>query len=194
MKQSPLGIKQVSLMVVVTVLLLGGAFFLGQQIMNGRFSQSPRILSKNFFEKLKQSQTIAQAPQNSEPAFKYDFFSLLQEPAPKRELAPIALETNPALLAKKSGKKTDDTKFDPSSLSRYAVQVSSFQRENDAKALAKDLQNKGYRVGIVTQEVPNKGTWYKVCIDGGKKRKKAEAQIAKIEKNTGLKGFVVEAM
>ena len=120
--------------------------------------------------------------QTDEP-YHYDFFTLLEQPVPVRDLPEMELEQNPALRAKQ--------RHSLNKLSgKFAIQVSSFKTASDAQTLVRQLNVQGYHAVVMTETVNGQG-WYRVRIDGGAKREQAETLQANIQKKTGLKGFVV---
>lgn len=121
-------------------------------------------------------------PQIDEP-YHYDFFTLLEQPVPERELTELELEQNPAIKAK--------ARHSLNKISgKYAVQISSFKTASDAQTLVRQLNVQGYHAVIMTDSVDGQG-WYRVRVDGGSKKEQAESLQANIAKKTGLKGFVV---
>lgn len=52
----------------------------------------------------------------------------------------------------------------PLSRGTYTIQVASFPAAQDAENFARRLKEKGYDAYVVTGEVPQKGTWYRVRI------------------------------
>lgn len=194
MKKASVGIRQLFVVVLVSVILVGAVFFIGHQVINGHFSHSPKSFTADLWAKLQTQSEEKVDPTDANIQFHYDFFTVLEQEAPQRELQAFALEPNPALLARRSGRKAPTEESMQKLSSRFSVQVSSFQNRSDAVALSNELKSKGYGVSILEEEIEGKGKWFRVRIHGGDKRKGAEKLIAKIEQNTGLKGFVVEVM
>ncbi|MFA5624217.1 MAG: SPOR domain-containing protein [Bradymonadales bacterium] len=194
MRRQTLGIKQVSLMVFVAILVVGGVFFLGQQLMNGRLQQSPKLLGKSILENLAPTKSLATNSSITKQEFNYEFFSILEQAAPPRDLPVVALETNPTIIARQQAKRQPNVKKEPTKPQRYALQLSSFGQKHDAQAFVNALAEKGYKASVVKATNESKNVQYEVHIEGGNKRKNAELLLAKIEKKTGHKGAIVETM
>ncbi|MBQ9394533.1 MAG: SPOR domain-containing protein [Proteobacteria bacterium] len=121
-------------------------------------------------------------PQIEEP-YHYDFFTLLEQPVPERELTELDLEQNPAIKAK--------ARHSLNKISgKYAIQVSSYKNASDAQTLVRQLNVEGYHAVIMTDSVDGQN-WYRVRVDGGSKKEQAETLQANIAKKTGMKGLVV---
>ena len=72
----------------------------------------------------------------------------------------------------------------------FAVQVFSFQDENRAKAASEKLKKEGYPAYVITQDLEEKGTWYRVRVGGFNSEKEAIELLENLKK--GYKGgFVV---
>ena len=121
-------------------------------------------------------------PQIDEP-YHYEFFTLLEQPVPERELTELDLEQNPAIKAK--------ARHSLNKISgKYAIQISSYKNSSDAQTLVRQLNVQGYHAVVTTDNVGGQ-SWYRVRVDGGSKKEQAETLQANIAKKTGLKGFVV---
>lgn len=187
MKSNRWGLFHIALLVFGTVLVASMAFGVSQFFIKGHVKQK-LVLGVDIQDVLNaRSLKLSVTPENVDEPYHYDFFALLDQPVPVRTLPEIVLEENPGLKTRGMPKRQPEQVLK----GNFAVQVSSFQNPKDAQALAKDLQSQGYTAVVVDESIEGKGKWFRVRIDGGKKRQHAEQMQAKLEKNTGLKGFVV---
>ena len=181
------GLFHIALLVFGAVLLASMAFGVSQFFIKGHVKQklSLGVDIENVLNA--RSLKLALSHENTDEPYHYDFFALLDQPVPIRTLPDIALAENPGLKTRGMPKRQPEQILK----GKFAVQVSSFQNPKDAQTLAKELQTQGYTAVVVDESVEGKGKWFRVRIDGGLKRQHAEQMQAKLEKNTGLKGFVV---
>lgn len=181
------GLFRIALLIFGTVLLASIVFTASQLYIKGHVKQklSLDVDIENVLNA--RSLKLTMPHENVDTAYHYDFFSLLDQPVPVRTLPDIVLEENPGLKTRGMPQRKAKQELK----GKFAVQVSSFQNPTDAYALAKNLQRQGYAAVVVDESIKDKGTWFRVRIDGGKERQHAEHMQAKLEKNTGLKGFVV---
>jgi len=184
MKENRWGVLRVFL-VVIGVVILGSAVFAGTQfVLRGHVDDSIGIDLENALKPQSLKDRTLRAETNE--AYHYDFFTLLEQPVAVRNLEEADLSHSFALRAKSRGIKLNDIKLS----GKFAIQVSSFKNASDAQALVRDLIAQGYLAAVVNETVDGKG-WYRVRIDGGKQREQAEQLQAAIARTTGLKGFIV---
>lgn len=74
--------------------------------------------------------------------------------------------------------------------SRFTVQVGSFQDQAVAEGLMADLSSRGYDAYLTPEQVPGKGTWYRVRMGRFQKREEAEQFSRKVKAEDGVGGFV----
>ncbi len=67
----------------------------------------------------------------------------------------------------------------------FAVQVASLKEKTKADQLNKRLLTLGYKPRIVENNVPGKGKWFRVVVDGFTSRANAQAAAEKISGKTG---------
>ncbi|MCL2325065.1 MAG: SPOR domain-containing protein [Proteobacteria bacterium] len=185
MRMKAWGLLRISLLIIGSVVAVAAVFaitqlFLKGHVANGQLSLDIEGAITPHKTKRRNHETGPAEP------YHYDFFALLDQPAPMRTLPEVSTEQNPALAARAKGVRPGNLKL----TGKYAVQVSSFQSAQEAQNLVRELQAQGYLAVIVNETVDGKG-WYRVRIDGGKQRQQAEQLQATIQKKTGLKGFVV---
>ncbi|ADO71809.1 SPOR domain-containing protein [Stigmatella aurantiaca] len=106
-----------------------------------------------------------------------------QEPTPTRTTAPggglkeaIARVTQPPAEAVKGG--------------AFTLQISAFQSREEADRFAARLRDRGYAPYILSAEVPNKGTWYRVRMGSFPSRDAATRYLADFKRETQLNAFV----
>ena len=77
-----------------------------------------------------------------------------------------ALAQAVARLRGQAGGVADDTGINagPARKGEYTVQVSAFQSSRDARSFAGKLESKGYKPFVVTSDINERGTWYRVRI------------------------------
>jgi len=72
----------------------------------------------------------------------------------------------------------------------FSLQVASLKEKAKANQMSKKLSSLGYTARIVENNIPKKGKWFRVVIDGFTSKVKAQAAADKIADNTGTKGIV----
>lgn len=77
--------------------------------------------------------------------------------------------------------------------SRFAVQVGSFPSSDEASGVQQKWKKKGYSAFVVTGDVPQKGTWYRVRIGRYSSRKEAQAFLEKLKVRERTSGIVVNS-
>ena len=184
MKEGRWGVFRVFL-VVISVVLIGSAIFAGSQfVLRGHADDTIGLDLENALKPQSLKDRTLRTETNE--AYHYDFFTLLEQPVAVRNLEDADLTHSFALRAKSRGIKLNDVKLS----GKYAIQVSSFKNASGAQALVRDLIAQGYLAAVVNETVDGKG-WYRVRIDGGKQREQAEELQGAIARTTGLKGFIV---
>jgi cell division protein FtsN len=72
----------------------------------------------------------------------------------------------------------------------FTLQLSAFQTREEADRFAGRLRDRGYAPYIVTAEVPNKGTWYRVRMGSFPTKDAATRYLADFKRETQLDAFV----
>ncbi|HIE64368.1 MAG: SPOR domain-containing protein [Nitrospira sp.] len=118
----------------------------------------------------------------------------------KKENPPLKIKKEPQkdqkiTTKKKSPRKTKKvmaTTLPPrkSVPGQFAVQVASFSKKNRAEVLAEELREKGYKTYVVSQEIPQKGRWYRVRIGHYADRSEAVRLSNRIKRSEKLDAFV----
>jgi cell division septation protein DedD len=75
----------------------------------------------------------------------------------------------------------------PAAEGQFYVQVVSFREKEKADSLGKRIQTLGYRPRITPTEIPGKGQWHRVTIEGFET--KQAAQMAASDVSTRIKGL-----
>lgn len=99
------------------------------------------------------------------------------------EAAPEEATSEEAPSARKSKEKS-------SSAGRFTVQVSAFQDKAVADALAEDFRRRGHKVHVKHEEIPGRGSWYRVQVGRLDSRDEAASLRARIKQSDGYDGFV----
>ncbi|QRO01853.1 SPOR domain-containing protein [Archangium violaceum] len=72
----------------------------------------------------------------------------------------------------------------------FTLQISAFQNRPEAERFAAKLRDRGYAPYIVSAEVPNKGTWYRVRMGSFPSKDAASRYLADFKRETQLQAFV----
>ncbi|WNG57442.1 SPOR domain-containing protein [Archangium gephyra] len=72
----------------------------------------------------------------------------------------------------------------------FTLQISAFQNRPEADRFAAKLRDRGYAPYIVTAEVPNKGTWYRVRMGSFPSKDAASRYLSDFKRETQLQAFV----
>lgn len=74
---------------------------------------------------------------------------------------------------------------------RFEIQVAAYQESRKAEQMMEKLSPLGFTSRVVMKELPGKGTWFRVIVDGFENREKAKASADHIaEKISGVKCVV----
>jgi cell division septation protein DedD len=125
------------------------------------------------------------------------FLKTLKE---KKENTPLRIQkkqekTPEIAIKKKKPRKTKQvvtktTSSRKSSTKGYAVQVASFPTKNNAEILAGKLRKKGYEAYVVSQQIPQRGRWYRVRIGHYPDRAEAISVSNRIKRSEKFDSFV----
>jgi hypothetical protein len=118
---------------------------------------------------------------------KYGYLNFLRrKPAVSvvRERAPAPAVSNPATSspAATSSKATPGT---------FAIQVSAFKAKSLADKYATKLKRSGIDAFVFAEEVPNEGTWYKVCVGSYDTKLRAIAATEEMKRKVGTDAWVI---
>ncbi|HYO65520.1 MAG TPA: SPOR domain-containing protein [Archangium sp.] len=72
----------------------------------------------------------------------------------------------------------------------FTLQISAFQNRPEAERFAAKLRDRGYAPYIVTAEVPNKGTWYRVRMGSFPSKDAASRYLTDFKRETQFQAFV----
>jgi cell division protein FtsN len=72
----------------------------------------------------------------------------------------------------------------------FTLQISAFQSRAEADRFAAKLRDRGYAPYIITAEVPNKGTWYRVRMGSFPSKDAASRYLTDFKRETQLQAFV----
>jgi SPOR domain len=97
---------------------------------------------------------------------------------------PAAAPTNTAPSTPATASSTTD---------RFAVQVSAFRTKPMADKYAAKLKQKGIDAYVLAGEVPNEGTWFKVCVGSYDTKLRAIAATEDLKQKVGTDVWVVPA-
>jgi DedD protein len=75
----------------------------------------------------------------------------------------------------------------------FTLQLSAFQNRPEAEKFAAKLRDRGYAPFIVSAEVPNKGTWYRVRMGSFPSKEAASRYLTDFKRETQLQAFVAAA-
>ena len=76
----------------------------------------------------------------------------------------------------------------PSKKGQFEVQAAAYQEMKRAEQMARKFASMGFAPRVVVKELPGKGTWYRVIVDGFENRETAQAAADKMaEKVHGLR-------
>jgi len=76
---------------------------------------------------------------------------------------------------------------------RFALQVSAFKNKPMADQYVAKLKSKGIDAYILAGEVPNEGTWFKVCVGSYDSKLRAIAATSDLKQKVGTDVWVVPA-
>ncbi len=72
----------------------------------------------------------------------------------------------------------------------FTLQISAFQTRPEAERFAAKLRDRGYAPYIVSAEVPNKGTWYRVRMGSFPSKDAASRYLSDFKRETQIQAFV----
>jgi cell division septation protein DedD len=88
-------------------------------------------------------------------------------------------------------KKEPKTASVPQSKVRYALQLASYQEREMAEEDVKKMKKQGYAAFIVTSQLPDKGTWYRVRLGSFSNKASAEKLQKELQAKAGVSPIIV---
>lgn len=73
---------------------------------------------------------------------------------------------------------------------KFSIQVASLKEKNNAAQLSKKISTLGFTSRVVENNIPGKGKWFRIVIDGFSSKVSAQAAVEKIAGKTGIHGVV----
>jgi len=74
---------------------------------------------------------------------------------------------------------------------RFTIQISSYPEKTMADDEVKSMKRNGYAAFIVSSDIPDKGTWYRVRLGSFTKKEAAEKLLGEVRAKTGTSPIVV---
>jgi len=75
---------------------------------------------------------------------------------------------------------------------KYTIQISSYQSEQEAKKIAAELYDSGYKLAYYREaEVPGKGVWYRVGIGFFRQKSSAETFAEMLKKQGKIASYLI---
>jgi cell division septation protein DedD len=102
-------------------------------------------------------------------------------------------QKEPASAGKQPVAAKKETKPQPAPQSkiRYALQLASYQEREMADEEVKKMKKQGYAAFVVTSQLPDKGTWYRVRLGSFSNKTSAEKLQKEIHAKVGIMPIVV---
>jgi hypothetical protein len=120
---------------------------------------------------------------------KYGYLSFLH----RKPVATVVTRTPPPQTPKVTPPAPTVTPSNPVPAGKFAIQVSAFRDKPNADRFAAKLKQRGIDAYVFAGEVPNEGTWYKVCVGSYDTKLRAVANIAAMKEKVGTDAWVVQA-
>lgn len=73
---------------------------------------------------------------------------------------------------------------------RYTIQIASYNERGMAEEEVRRMKKRGYAAFIVSSELPEKGTWYRVRVGSFSNRSAAERLLNELKTKEGLSPFI----
>lgn len=110
-----------------------------------------------------------------------------EQRAPVKPSVNVPVEKNPVSNARPPASKADAGDSASIAGRKYLVQVASFKSQHAAKQFSNKIKPLGFKPRVAMVELPQKGKWFRVIIDGFVSRDEAKKAIGVLEKN--IKGL-----
>ncbi len=78
----------------------------------------------------------------------------------------------------------------PAAKTRYSLQIASYPEKEMADEEVKKMKKRGYAAFVVTSDVPDKGTWYRVRLGSFSNKAAAEKLMNELHAKEGLSPFL----
>lgn len=75
---------------------------------------------------------------------------------------------------------------------KFVIQVASLKEKTKATELQKKLSASGFSSRIAENNIPEKGKWFRVIVEGFSNKENAQAALGKISKKTGINSGIVK--
>jgi cell division septation protein DedD len=124
-------------------------------------------------------------------------------PQPRNEATAATASPGSEVKKQQAEKKTSETDGDEieakikeaepaaeAPAAKFSIQVASLKEKEKATQLNKKLSTLGYKARIVENNIPGKGKWFRVVIDGFSSKANAQSAAEKISGKTGVHGVV----
>jgi len=187
--------KGITLSVCLLVLISAWMFVLGVLVGRGTAPvdfdiaelQKELIALKESIIRQQQEKETVEIPTFKEEK-ELDFYEALKKSQKDEKLI---IKKQPEIPKKQltSMKKKTKTGSMPAEKGAFFVQVASTQNAAAADDLVTKLKRKGYQAYKVKVEIPDKGTWYRVCAGGFNSQTQANTAREKLT-TLGYKGMV----
>ncbi len=108
----------------------------------------------------------------------------------------IKVEKAPAAPPRQTALKTPPAKKEqapepvPVVKTRYSLQIASYSEKEMADEEVKKMKKRGYAAFVVTSDVPDKGTWYRVRLGSFSNKAAAEKLVNELRTKEGLSPFI----
>ena len=106
-----------------------------------------------------------------------------------REPAPKPVQAQPQQAKKEPAPKPVPTPV-PDTKIRYTIQIAAYPEREMADEEVKGMKKRGYAAFIVSSEVPEKGTWYRVRLGSFSNKASAEKLMNELRAKEGLNPFI----
>lgn len=119
-----------------------------------------------------------------------------EPPAPPAapKVSPAAVTTRTAPLALKDAiARAQQTPKETTPTGAFTLQLSAYQKKDEAERFAGRLRDKGYAPYIIEATVPEKGTWYRVRMGRFGTKEAAQRYLTDFKRETQLSAFVAGA-
>lgn len=73
---------------------------------------------------------------------------------------------------------------------KFVIQAASMKEKAKADELNKKIKAMGFKTRIVENDVPGKGKWFRIVVDGFSSKDNAQTAAAKISSKTGVPGII----
>ena len=107
-----------------------------------------------------------------------------QKPQQKLQPKQQATKTPPQPAREATATKSQASKI------RYTIQVGSYPERNMADEEVRAMKKRGYAAFLVSTEIADKGTWYRVRVGSFSNKQSAEKLAAELKTKEGISSFI----